>query len=278
MKLLSLLLPTVAALCVTATDTISTTATTTTSACSTPTVDWPSVVPEANATRSRNIGVVLFRTYTMLDIYGPLNALQFVARLYPLNLYLLSHNLDPVSTEPTPEQNAPGSNFWFSVLPTHTFADAPDLDVLIVPGGFGWGEPDLQEHIDYIAQVYPSLEYLITICVGSILAARAGVLDGRNATTNKRVWSTTREYGPTTNWIGRARWVVDGNIWSSSGVSAGIDATVAWVNHVYGTVDANEITNAMEYSAHRDPSWDPFADHFNVTDSLNALDEGTLVL
>jgi transcriptional regulator GlxA family with amidase domain len=203
----------------------------------------------------------------MLDVYGPLDALSFLARSYHVNLHIMSDTLDPVTTEPlTPSMNPFNSSFYPSIQPTHTFADAPDLDVLFVPGGLGSRSPHIQQHIDYIATTYPSLQYLITVCTGAILAAKSGVLDGKKATTNKNAFAAVKLTGPNTTWIPKARWVVDGNIWTSSGVSAGIDATLAWINHVYGTENATAIANWMEYQAHKDFTWDPFADIFNATE------------
>lgn len=62
------------------------------------------------------------------------------------------------------------------------------------------------------------------------------------------------------DWVPRARWVVDGNVWSSSGVSAGIDVTLAWIGEVYGSEVARDISDSMEYTRHEDPSHDPFAE------------------
>ncbi|PVH71381.1 hypothetical protein DL98DRAFT_435278, partial [Cadophora sp. DSE1049] len=63
---------------------------------------------------------------------------------------------------------------------------------------------------------------------------RAGVLDGKKATMNKWAFYATSALGPKTHWVAKARWVVDGNVWSSSGVSAGIDVTLAWVASLWG--------------------------------------------
>jgi putative intracellular protease/amidase len=79
-----------------------------------------------------------------------------------------------------------GSNFSQQILPTHTFKHPPkDLDVLFVPGGPGSMVLELDDAIAYIRHVYPSLQYIFSVCTGSTLLARAGVLDGKNATTNK---------------------------------------------------------------------------------------------
>jgi len=92
------------------------------------------------------------------------------------------------------------------------------------------------------------------------------VLDGKNATTNKSVWAEIIALGPHVKWHSHARWVEDGNIWTSSGVSAGIDALFAYMEKVYGCETATQVANSMEYERHRDPSWDPFADLYGLPD------------
>lgn len=149
-----------------------------------------------------------------------------------------------------------------SVVPTHTFATAPKLDLLLVPGGQGarGSSSEIEAAISYIRDAYPQLGYLLTVCTGSGLAARAGVLDGKRATTNKKTWAEIVALREAVEWVSHARWVVDGNVWSSSGVSAGIDATLAWVEKVYGSEEAKRISNGLEYTRHEDPTYDPFAE------------------
>ncbi len=116
-----------------------------------------------------------------------------------------------------------------SIVPTHTFQTAPPLDVLIVPGGIGTRgpPPTVNSMIAFVKERYPTLQYLITVCTGAGIAARAGVLDGKHATTNKRAWKETTALGPKVKWIPQARWVTDGNIWTTSGVAAGTDGFLA---------------------------------------------------
>lgn len=136
-----------------------------------------------------------------------------------LDLYLIAETLAPVTPEdPQPSGNPFDSSFWPSILPTHTFATAPPLDVLFVPGGAGGGPENVAALAGFIAERYPALEYLLTVCTGAGLAAMSGVLDGRNATTNKEEWDVITAFGPHVNWIKVARWVVDGNIWTAGGV------------------------------------------------------------
>lgn len=113
------------------------------------------------------------------------------------------------------------------------------------------------------------------ICTGSGLAARAGVLDGQKATTNKQCWSFQTPLGPKTHWVANARWVKsdNGKLWTCSGVSAGIDGFLAMVEHAYGK-DANgvsfgdRVSDEIEYNRVRDSSDDPFAVKCKVKDVL----------
>jgi putative intracellular protease/amidase len=156
----------------------------------------------------------------MQDMTGVVDPLQILSHQFPMNLYILASTLDPVTTEPgSAAMNTHNSSFWPTINPTHTFATAPDdIEVLIVPGGPGVRAPDVSPMTDFIRDRYPKLRYLLTVCTGAGLAARSGVLDGRRATTNKKAWDSITAYGPNTTWVSPARWVVDGNIWTSSGV------------------------------------------------------------
>ena len=207
---------------------------------------------------------MVYPTFEPLDAFGPVEALQMLAwNIKKLDLYIIGPTLDPVSTSSSdPEWNKTGSRFGVSIQPTHTYADPPaDLDVLFVPGGGGaHGEEAAVPMVEFIRKTYPKLKYLITICTGASLAARAGVLDGKRATTNKAFWKSMTTMSPNVHWVKTARWVVDGNCWTASGVSAGIDATLAWIASVYGEGEARKIANFMEYEWNSDPSRDPFAD------------------
>ncbi|KAK7700889.1 hypothetical protein SLS57_011936 [Botryosphaeria dothidea] len=225
--------------------------------------------PTVTAKVPVNFGMLLFPAFQALDVFGPLDALNILSWQQPMNLYLISDTLDPVSTKPiSASMNKLNSNFSQSIVPTHTHATAPPLDVLLVPGGLGTRAPasDLAATIAYINTTFPSLQHLITICTGAGLAARAGVLDGLDATTNKRAWNATTALGPGVHWIAEARWVraAGGKVWTSSGVSAGIDATLAWMEEVFGEGVAEEVSVGMEYERVRDWRDDPFAGYYGL--------------
>ncbi|KAL4998910.1 class I glutamine amidotransferase-like protein [Aspergillus recurvatus] len=211
-------------------------------------------------------GLLLFPAFEMLDVFGPLEVLSWVARRHEkLDLYLLAETLDPVTTQPqSAAMNAFNSSFFPTLNPTHVLADSPDLDVLIVPGGLGTRNPNMASTLEFIRSTYPKVQYLITICTGSTLVAKTGILDGRRATTNKASWYSVIGNGPKTTWVPEARWVVDGNIWTSSGISAGIDATLAFVAQFYGRENATVISEYMEYEWHEDSDWDPYAEIWGV--------------
>jgi transcriptional regulator GlxA family with amidase domain len=204
-----------------------------------------------------SIGCVIFPGFQALDVFGPLDALNVLSYSTPLTLSIIGATLSPISTHPAAHPTAIGQ----TVVPTHTFASSPHLDVLFIPGGYGTrgSPPGLDEAIDFIRARFPELKYMITVCTGSRLAARSGVLDGLRATTNKRAWLDTREMAPAVKWVAHARWVVDGKCWTSAGVSAGIDVVLAWMEEVYGREKAEEVAGVMEYERHEDSRWDPFA-------------------
>ncbi|KAI8966095.1 class I glutamine amidotransferase-like protein [Daldinia sp. FL1419] len=201
--------------------------------------------------------VALFPGFQALDVFGPLDILNMLSKTRPLILEILSTTLDPVPTA-TPFTGHTTSQ---SVAPTRTYADGfDDIEVLLVPGGFGSRDPaNVAPVVDFVREAYPSLRYLLTVCTGSAVAATSGILDGRRATSNKRAWEWATAQGPRVNWVRRARWVTDGNIWTSSGISAGIDMMYAFVADRYGDDVAQMLANASEYVRNTDPDADPFA-------------------
>ena len=213
----------------------------------------------------KRFGLVVYPTFQAIDVFGPMDALNVLGWQHTNNsLAVIADTLEPVSTG---NRTGP-SPFAESIMPTHTFETVPPLDVLFVPGGLGTRNltADMNRTIDFIATTYPSLQYLITVCTGAGLAALAGVLDNRTATTNKRAWDAMTPLGRKTYWRSHARWVQDGNVWTSSGVSAGIDVTFAWMGAVYGEATAADVANGMEYVRHLNASDDPFADMNHVID------------
>ena len=209
-----------------------------------------------------NYGIVLFPGFQILDAFGPVDVLNLLAMSRNINLSVISSTLDPVSSKPPPSvieyKNLFSSNCSQQIVPTHTFQSVPDLDVLIVPGGWGTRAPEIQDTVDFIRKINTSSRYILSVCTGARMLADAGCLDNKRATTNKLNWESVVESRPQVNWVRQARWVADGNIWTASGVTAGIDMMLAFVGEMYGEDIAEKITNQLEHVRQRDSTLDPF--------------------
>ncbi|KAI1335339.1 class I glutamine amidotransferase-like protein [Xylariaceae sp. FL0016] len=201
--------------------------------------------------------VALFPGFQALDVFGPLDILNLLSRSSRLELVILAETLDPVPTRSAES----GHSIAQSVVPTHTFMNCPnDIEVLIVPGGVGTRDEAIAAPVAHlVSSVYTSLQSLLTVCTGSAVVAKTGILNGRRATSNKRSWDWATAQGPKVNWVRKARWVQDGDIWTSSGISAGIDMMYAFVADQYGENVAADIAKASEYVRNTDSENDPFA-------------------
>nr|GAT56128.1 predicted protein [Mycena chlorophos] len=156
-----------------------------------------------------------------------------------------------------------------TINPTMTYRDAIDqgkqFDILWCPAG---PLPDLttlthrfpEDELEFIRMQAPKARYLMSVCAGSHQLALAGVLSGKRATTNKKFFKLIGMASPQDiEWVPRARWVVDGNVWTSSGVSAGGDMALAFIEHLTNAAVARMIRSVAEVqeSAQDD---DPFAE------------------
>jgi putative intracellular protease/amidase len=168
--------------------------------------------PSTTLPPPKKIGVLLFPGFQLLDICGPLDVLNLLSRQTPLSLCIIAATLTPVTTN-TPLSDSQGSDFAQAIVPTHTFATAPDdLEVMIVPGGFGARkEENVEEMVRFLGgyagvgkgegkwkdEGKGELRWVLTVCTGSAILAKSGVLDGRRATSNKKAfaWVSWRFFG-----------------------------------------------------------------------------------
>jgi len=139
-------------------------------------------------------------------------------------------------------------------------AGSGGFDVLLIPGGIGTRkEMANPQFIAGLKRLAEASRIVTTVCTGSLLLARTGLLDGRKATSNKRVFQLVKGYAPKVEWIAKARWMEDGKYFTSSGVSAGMDMTLAVIAKLCGREKSLEIASRAEYEWHEESSWDPFA-------------------
>ena len=196
---------------------------------------------------ARSIAVVLFHEFELLDVFGPLEMFGMVPDSF--EICMVAEGVGEVASRQGPK----------SVV-EHGFGEGRQYDILLVPGGKGTRkEVDSQPLLEWIRDQSSAAEYVTSVCTGSALLARAGVLDGLRATTNKRAFAWATSQGDKVNWEKEARWVEDGKFFTSSGVSAGMDMSLALISRILGQETAEQVATWTEYEWNRDANWDPFA-------------------
>jgi len=195
----------------------------------------------------RSIGVVLFHDFELLDVFGPLEMFGLLPEHFEIRL--VAENGAIVASRQGPR----------SVI-DHEFDDDHQFDILLVPGGMGTRQQVTNPMLlEWLRGQSAGAQYITSVCTGSALLASAGLLDGVRATTNKAAFAWVTEQGKQVMWQKQARWVEDGKFFTSSGVSAGIDMSLALIAKLLGQETAQRVALWAEYDWHEDPDWDPFA-------------------
>ncbi|MFY9924451.1 MAG: DJ-1/PfpI family protein [Opitutaceae bacterium] len=193
------------------------------------------------------VGAVLFEGFELLDVFGPL---EMFGLLEPAS------EISMLAAEPGSIRSNQGPR----CLADLALGDCAPLDVLLVPGGIGTrrllSDPAF---LGSLTRAAASARIVASVCTGSALLAMAGLLDGRRATTNKRVFKLLTPLAPKVQWVAEARWVEDGRFFTSSGVSAGMDMALALISHLVGREASLRVASRAEYQWHEDKEWDPFA-------------------
>ena len=181
---------------------------------------------------SFKIGFVIFPNLTQLDFTGPL---QVLSRLPESSVYIVARSLEPVP-----------SDCGLSLVPTHTFADCPPLDLLCVPGG-GLGviaAASDRETIDFVRRQAGQAKYVTSVCTGAFILGAAGLLRGRRATTHWAYADLLPMVGATHE---KARIVKDGNVITAGGVTSGIDFGLSVIAEIAGEDAAKTVQLSVEY-------------------------------
>ncbi|MDQ3611330.1 MAG: DJ-1/PfpI family protein [Actinomycetota bacterium] len=188
----------------------------------------------------RHIGILLFDDVEELDAVGPWEVLAYWTRTHPEDGYTVSC----LSVEGRPVTAAKGL-----VLGAHSsLSQAPPLEVLLHPGGRGT-RPLLRdpEHLDWVRQQRRTVPLMTSVCTGSLVYAAAGLLHGRPATTYWGALDELRQLDPTVQVREQDRWVDDGDVITSAGVSAGIDMALHLVDRLVGTDRARQVRRGIQY-------------------------------
>ena len=184
-----------------------------------------------------NAGILVFPNVEELDFVGPWEILGMWSKYAggPDYRLIVAQSASPVTC-------AKG----MCVVPHVSFEQCPRLDVLIVPGGEGTRqEVENETLVGFISEQAKNCKAVLSVCTGSFLLHRAGLLKGKKATTHWNSLDRLRALRDVT--VVEERFVRDGNIWSSAGVSAGTDMMLAFVASYAGEEAAGKSQAAAEY-------------------------------
>ncbi|SFR47271.1 DJ-1/PfpI family protein [Litoreibacter janthinus] len=202
--------------------------------------------------QTRSIGALVFDGFETLDLFGPVQMLGSVRDTFHISM------VAQTSGHVT-------SRHGQQIKVDHRFQDERPYDLILVPGGPGtWDQIQNAGLLNWLTRASSRAEAVMSVCTGAAFLANAGLLENRSATTNKLNFDWVTQFGETVDWKGRARWVQDGTFFTSSGVTAGMDMSLAVVEHLLGTNAAEEAATHSEYVRQTDPANDPFAVHFGV--------------
>jgi transcriptional regulator GlxA family with amidase domain len=183
-------------------------------------------------------GILLFDDAEELDFAGPWEVLTATA-----NLVGNGDRVVTVAEEARPIR----CNKGLRVIPDHSFADTPPLDVIVVPGGQGTRrEVDNPVLIDWLRRVGTGCAWVTSVCTGALLLHEAGFARGKRVTTHWAFVETLRARGDI-EVLDDVRYVQDGNVVTSAGVSAGTDMALWLVGQIHSPAIARQVQKYIEY-------------------------------
>lgn len=190
---------------------------------------------------TRNVAILIFDDVEVLDFCGPFEVFGVAglrsAGERPFSVYTVAEKMGPVI-----------ARNGLSINPGFTIADCPQADILLVPGGQGTRREIHNEAlVNWVREQAGRVELLLSVCTGALVLARAGLLEGLSATTHFRAFDELAALAPNTTLCPDQRYVDNGQIILSAGVSAGIDMSLYVVRRLLGEEQANETARHMQY-------------------------------
>jgi transcriptional regulator GlxA family with amidase domain len=190
--------------------------------------------------RSRNVAILIFDEVEVLDFCGPFEVFSVTGsrdKVTPFDVYTVAEKPGPIMARNR-----------LSVNPRYTISDCPEPDILVVPGGYGTRkEMHNTTLIDWIKGCSQNAELILSVCTGALLLAKAGLLEGLAATTHHEALELLKDVAPKTTIEGGKRFVDNGRIIVSAGISAGVDMSLYVVAKLFGKDQALETAQYMEY-------------------------------
>jgi transcriptional regulator GlxA family with amidase domain len=191
------------------------------------------------------IGLYLFDGVEVLDFAGPFEVFTTATRIhkreYPqapalMRVITIGGDIEPVK-----------ARAGLELRPDHAIHDHPSLDCLVVPGGVVASEVAKEDVIRWIAQQAQRVPLVASVCTGAFLLARAGLLDGRRATTHWEDVALLLEMFPRVEVVDGVRWVDEGAVVTSAGISAGIDMSLHLVERLHDRALALRTARQMDF-------------------------------
>ena len=215
--------------------------------CDTQEYDSPGTCPACGMTlikksSIKNVAIFIFNGVELLDFTGPGEV--FAAAFVPdgaLRVFTVATNKEPLI-----------SQGFLTVQPDYTIADCPEPDIIVLPGGNVTASVDDPQVIEWISSNSANLDALMSVCNGAHILQKTGLLDGKKATTHYGAIESLRRNSPTTEVLEDTRWVDNGLVITTAGVSAGIDGALRVIERMYGMEVAQRTARYMEYD-----KWDP---------------------
>ncbi len=195
-----------------------------------------------------HLSVLLFDTFETLDVFGPVEVFGILTDKYKVEFYSQQGGI---------VKNAHGVKTV--TLPLSDISNG--TDIFLIPGGFGTrAEVNNVELLAHIKSISEKSAFVLTVCTGSALLAKTGLLDGKNATSNKRSFNWVMQQGEKVIWNKQARWVIDGKYYTSGGVSAGIDMSLGFITDRHGIDFARQLAFRIEYNWQENKDSDNFSE------------------
>ncbi|TSD99652.1 DJ-1/PfpI family protein [Skermania sp. ID1734] len=188
----------------------------------------------------KHIGILVFDDAEELDAVGPWEVLAYWTRTYPDDGYAV--------TTLSPNGGVVRCAKGLVLQAEYASADAPALDVLLHPGGIGTrAQVRDDDHLEWVRQQSAHAQLMTSVCTGSLVYAAAGLLRNRPATTHWAALDLLAKLDPTIDVQPEARFVDDGDVITSAGVSAGIDMALHLVSRLAGVERAREVRRGIQY-------------------------------
>ena len=190
--------------------------------------------------KKRNIGILIFDNAEVLDFAGPFEVFSVTSEL---------NNLEPFNVFTVAEKSTPISAVnGLSLNPKYDFNNCPRIDILIIAGGSGTRKlMQNKKVLDWIDTVHQKTELTISICSGARLLGLLGLLDDKPYCTHHEVYEHMKEIVPTGMPQQQLRFVNAGKIYTSGGISAGIDLSFHIVKKLLGEKTTKQTATYMEY-------------------------------